>query len=190
MTNTSELALRHHDADGMYQLRAPLLTVYTEVYADLLGDPFFTPERFWERLEAYAKWPGFALVTGWLRDELVGYTLGYRLPTRSAWWRGFRGDVDPQLLEEDGKRTFAVTQLMVLPGWRRRGYARQLHDALLRDRTEERATLLVKPDNIPARTTYLSWGWQRFGQLQPFDDAPVYESLMCEFSDRSHIIRL
>ncbi|OKJ97402.1 GNAT family N-acetyltransferase [Amycolatopsis sp. CB00013] len=178
MSDVPELSLRHYDADGMYQLREPLLTVYTEVYADLLGDPFFAPERFWERLEAYAKWPGFALVTGWIADGLIGYTLGYRLPNRSAWWRGFRGDVDPRMLEEDGKRTFAVTQLMVLPAWQRRGYAKQLHDALLHDRTEERATLLVKPDNIPARTAYLSWGWRRFGQLQPFDDAPVYESLM------------
>jgi ribosomal protein S18 acetylase RimI-like enzyme len=175
---TPALVLHDHDADGMHELRRLLLAVYTEVYADLLGDPFFAPDRFWERLEAYAKWPGFELVTGWINDELVGYTLGYTLPPRSNWWRGFRGDVAPLVLEEDGQRTFAVTQLMVLPAWQRRGYARQLHDALLAGRPEERATLLVKPDNIPARTAYLSWGWQLFGQLQPFDDAPVYDSLM------------
>ncbi|WP_410677126.1 GNAT family N-acetyltransferase [Amycolatopsis sp. cmx-4-68] len=67
---------------------------------------------------------------------------------------------------------------MVLSTWRRRGYAKQLHDALLADRSEERATLLVKPDNVPARTAYLSWGWQLFGQLQPFADAPIYDALM------------
>ncbi|MFK0250872.1 GNAT family N-acetyltransferase [Amycolatopsis azurea] len=143
------------------------------------------PARFWERLEAYAKWPGFALVTGQVADELIGYTLGYRLPNRSAWWRGFRGDVDPELLVENGERTFAVTQLMVLPDWQRRGYAKQLHDALLHDRTEERATLLEKPDNVPALMAYLSWSWQRFGQLQPFDDAPVYESLIHDAGNRS-----
>src|SRR4051812_33669742 len=107
-----KLTLRHHDADGMHQLREALQAVYVEVYADLLSDPFFGPERFWQRLESYAKWPGFALVTGWLDDDLIGYTLGYTLPKGSAWWRGFRGDVPPPALEEDGKRTFAVTQLM------------------------------------------------------------------------------
>ncbi len=165
----------------MVELKPVLLSVYKKVYEALLGDPFFAPDRFWQRLEAYAKWPGFALVAGWVDDSMVGYTLGYTLPERSAWWRGFRGNVVPELLKEDGSRTFAVTQLMVLPDWRRRGYAHRLHDALLADRAEERATLLVKPDNIPARTAYLSWGWRKFGELQPFDDAPVYESLIYSF---------
>ncbi|WP_410671955.1 GNAT family N-acetyltransferase [Amycolatopsis sp. cmx-4-68] len=178
MTAAPPLTLHDHDAAGMHELRDLLIAVYTEVYADLLGDPFFSPERYWQRLESYAKWPGFALVTGWLGDDLIGYTLGYTLPKGSAWWRGFQGDVPPGTLEEDSQRTFAVTQLMVLPAHQRRGYAGQLHDALLANRPEERATLLVKPDNVPARTAYLSWGWLRFGRLQPFDDAPVYDSLI------------
>lgn len=177
-----ELVLRRHDAAGMHDRRDALLSVYAEVYADLLADPFFAPARFWQRLENYAKRQGFALVTGWLDDDLVGYTLGFTLPKQATWWGGFRGDVDPALLEEDGQRTFAVTQLMVLPTRQRRGYARRLHDALLEGRSEERATLLVKPDNVPARAAYLSWGWHQFGQIQPFDDAPVYDALMCKLN--------
>ncbi|ONI88729.1 GNAT family N-acetyltransferase [Actinosynnema sp. ALI-1.44] len=162
----------------MHVLREALLSVYREVYADKLEIPFFTVDRFWERLEAYASRDGFLLVTGQLKDELVGYTLGYTLPPGARWWHGFRGDVDPQLLEEDGKRTFAVNELMVVPAQRRLGYARALHDASLAGRPEQRATLLVRPDNIPARTAYLKWGWDKFGDLQPFDDAPMYEALM------------
>ncbi|AXB45852.1 GNAT family N-acetyltransferase [Amycolatopsis albispora] len=157
--------------------REALLAVYQEVYADQLDDPFFAPDRFWERLESYAKWPGFSLVT-LHHGGLVGYSLGYRLPPRSAWWRGFLGDVEPELLVEDGERTFAVTQLMVRPVFRRRGHACELHDALLSDRPEQRATLLVKPTNTPARTAYLSWGWEVFGQVRPFEDAPVYDALL------------
>ena len=71
MTPTPPLVLHDHDAAGMHELRRLLLAVYTEVYADLLGDLFFAPDRFWERLEAYAKWPGFELVTGWINDELI-----------------------------------------------------------------------------------------------------------------------
>jgi ribosomal protein S18 acetylase RimI-like enzyme len=176
----SQLTTRRHDATGLYQQRDALLAVYREVYADKLDNPFFTVDRFWDRLEAYAARDGFALITGQLKDELVGYTLGYTLPTGARWWQGFRGDVGPGMLEEDGKRTFAVNELMVLPAHRRRGYAHALHDALLADRPEERATLLVRPDNIPARTAYLKWGWYVLGDLQPFDDAPVYEALMCQ----------
>lgn len=185
MTAASSLTLHHHDAAGMHERRDLLIAVYTEVYADLLSDPFFSPERYWQRLESYAKWPGFALVTGWLGDDLIGYALGYTLPKGSAWWRGFRGEVPPGALEEDGERTFAVTQLMVLPAHQRHGYAGRLHDALLADRSEERATLLVKPDNVPACTAYLSWGWQCFGRVQPFEDAPVYDALMRELRSNS-----
>lgn len=40
-------------------------------------------------------------------------------------------------------------------------------------------------DAPAGRTAYLSWGWQRFGRLQPFDDAPVYDSLMYTLSPES-----
>jgi GNAT superfamily N-acetyltransferase len=179
MTDASpQLITRRHGGSGLHQQRNALLTVYREVYADKLDNPFFTVERFWDRLEAYAARDGFSLITGQLNDDLVGYTLGYPLPPGARWWQGFRGDIDPKMLEEDGKRTFAVNELMVLPAHRRRGYAHALHDALLADRPEERATLLVRPDNIPARTAYLKWGWYVLGELQPFADAPVYEALM------------
>jgi GNAT superfamily N-acetyltransferase len=91
-----------------------------------------------------------------------------------------QGEVNPALLVEDGSRTFALTEIMVRAAWRRRGYARGLHDALLANRSEERATLLVLPDNIPARTAYLSWNWYKLGDLRPFDDAPTYEAMVLD----------
>ncbi|MGQ0719558.1 MAG: GNAT family N-acetyltransferase [Pseudonocardiales bacterium] len=67
---------------------------------------------------------------------------------------------------------------MVRPQWRRRGYASALHDALLRHRHEERATLLVRPDNTAAHHAYRSWGWHKIGELQPFDDAPIFDAMV------------
>lgn len=66
-----------------------------------------------------------------------------------------------------------VAEIMVRERWRRRGYARALHDELLSQCREKRATLLVLPGNVPARTAYLSWGWYRLEGLKPFDDAPT-----------------
>ena len=179
-TVVPELAVQKYDASGLHEQREDVLAVYAEVYADELDDPFYSLPRYWERLSAYAARDGFALVTGRLAGELIGYALGYTLPEGSDWWRGFQGDVDPALLQETGDRTFAVNELMVRPGWRRRGYARSLHDSLLRHRPEARATLLVRPENAPARAAYRSWGWYELGQLQPFDDAPVFEAMVRE----------
>ncbi len=78
------------------------------------------------------------------------------------------------------KRTFAINEIMVRPAWRRRGYARALHDALLYDRPEERAILLVLPDNTAAQAAYRSWGWYKLGELQPFEDSPVFDAMVWE----------
>ncbi|WP_235965965.1 GNAT family N-acetyltransferase [Micromonospora rubida] len=68
---------------------------------------------------------------------------------------------------------------MVTPGWRRRGIARSLHEQLLNERTEERATLLANPDNSPAQAAYRSWGWQRVTKLRPnWEHAPTFDVLI------------
>lgn len=175
---TGELTIERHEASGMQRLKAELLVAYTEVYAERLGNPFFAPERFWQRLEGYAARDGFRLVTGRVAGELVGFTLGETLPEGSAWWEGLKGEVGVDDLRETGSRTFAINELMVLPAWRRRGYARILSAALLEGRPEERATLLVRAENTPAYNAYLSWGFRVIGQLQPFDDSPVYKAMV------------
>jgi GNAT superfamily N-acetyltransferase len=162
--------------------RDELLAVYAEVYADKLNNPFFSPQRYWERLEAYASRDGYSLVLGRLGGELIGYAMGFTLPAGSSWWQGLHTEADPALLVEDGRRTFALTYMMVRAPWRRRGYARALHDALLKNRAEKRAALLVLPDNIPARTAYRAWGWYQIGDLQPFPDAPVYEAMVLDLA--------
>jgi GNAT superfamily N-acetyltransferase len=174
------LTIERTGADGLHANRDELLGVYAEVYEGHLSDPFFSIPRYWERLEAYASRDGFSLVMGRIDTTLVGYALGYTLPAGSRWWRGLLTPVAPKLLVEDGNRTFAVNEIMIREQWRRRGFAHAIHDALLGDRHEQRATLLVLPENIPARTAYQSWGWQKLGELRPFDDAPTYDAMLLD----------
>jgi ribosomal protein S18 acetylase RimI-like enzyme len=183
MSDTAELAIQQYAAGGLREHKAALLAIFTEVYAERLDNPFFTPERFWHRLEGYASQAGFCLVTGTQGDTLVGYTLGFTLPENSGWWRGFRGDAAAELLHENGTRTFAINELMVRPEWRRQGCAKALSTALLAGRSEERATLLVRAENEPAYTAYVAWGFRSIGQVQPFEDAPVYEAMMRELKN-------
>ncbi|MFL6141078.1 MAG: GNAT family N-acetyltransferase [Labedaea sp.] len=175
-----ELTIECRDATGMYLQKDELLAVYREVYAERLNNPFFYPDRFWQRLESYASRDGFRLVTAHVDGKLVGFTLGEPLSANTGWWRGFTGDIDPDLLRETGTRTFGINELQVRPSWRRRGYATVLSNALLEDRPEERATLLVRAENLPAYTAYQSWGFRVIGQVQPFDDSPLYEAMMKE----------
>lgn len=183
MTTAEQLIIERHGGRGIQRLKTELLAVYQEVYAERLGDAFFTPDRFWQRLESYAARDGFRLVSARFDGEIVGFTLGETLPADSAWWHGFRGDVDPQLLRETGSRTFAINELQVRPAWRRRGYAKLLSTALLEGRSEERATLLVRAENTPAYRAYLSWGFRVIGQIQPFEDSPVYEAMVKELRE-------
>jgi len=53
-----------------------------------------------------------------------------------------------------------------------------LHDLLLAGLAEERATLLVRPENDAAQAAYAGWGWLKAGQYQPTPDAPVYDVLI------------
>jgi GNAT superfamily N-acetyltransferase len=118
-------------------------------------------------------------VTGRADDDLVGYAYGFPLGPATRWWHGWIGDPPAGFTTEDGQRTWAVSEIMVREPWRRQGIARRLHDELLRDRPEERATLLVEPENGPAQAAYASWGWQHVGQLRPdWPDAPLYDVLV------------
>ena len=177
-TDNGELVITQHGPEGLRELKEQLLDVYREVYAERLSNPFFTPERFWERLEAYGSSDGFRLVTASVGGELVGFSLGETLSQRSRWWSGFLGEADPELLRETGTRTFAINELIVRPTWRRRGFARALTRSLLAGRPEEQATLLVRAENEPAWAAYRTWGFRTIGQVKPFADSPLYEALV------------
>jgi GNAT superfamily N-acetyltransferase len=172
------LRITTHGASELEELREPLLGIYAEVYADELDDPFSGLPRYWERVTAYATRAGFRIVMAHLGSEIAGYALGYTLPETSRWWRGLLDEVDPALVTETGSRTVAIAEIMVREPWRRQGIGRVLHDALLSNRAEERATLLVELDNAPARSAYSSWGWQRLGRLRPFDDSPIFDAMV------------
>jgi ribosomal protein S18 acetylase RimI-like enzyme len=182
MNTTTELTVEHHDGPGLREQKDDVLAVYQEAYAERLSDPFFYPDRFWERLVGYAVRDGFRLVTGRINGELVGFTLGGTLPVDTGWWRNLKSDVDPDFLRETGSRTFGINELQVRPAWRRRGYAKTLSKALLEDLPVERASLLVRAENTAAYTAYKAWGFYAIGQMQPFDDSPVYEVMVKELN--------
>ncbi len=119
-------------------------------------------------------------------DQLIGYIYGFCLSEATAWWEGLLTEVPPDFTKETGNRTFAISELLVKQEYQRQGIASTLHNALLKGRTEERATLLVEPENTAAQSAYATWGWQKVSQLHPDwgnIPAPIYDVLIFSLAE-------
>ncbi|MEV5936375.1 GNAT family N-acetyltransferase [Streptomyces sp. NPDC052079] len=174
--NTIELI--RYDQEEFADIRPTLVSLYAEVYADQLPDPFFSVERFEQRLEGYASRPGWEAVVAYDGGEAAGYAFASTLPEGSAWWAGMLEPLPEEQTAEDGRRTLALFELMVRRPWRGTGIARRIHEELLAGRPEERVTLLVESSHPKVKGLYESWGYRNVGDQQPFPDAPVYATMM------------
>lgn len=180
----TQLEFRRFDALQAREIRDLVEEIYRDAYTEAIasGDPFDSPERFMERFDAYtSSGRGFDMVVAFQNGRPIGQTWGWPLGPDTAWWRGLVEAPAPDFAVEDGARTFALSEIMVCDQWKGQGVAHALHDSLLSRRTEQRATLLVEADNPMAYRAYLSWGWERVGQLRPnWPDAPLFEVLVLE----------
>jgi len=169
--------LRRHDSTDIELITDTLADVYEAAYADRLDGAFRSRHRFLERLDAHRLREGFELVTGLTSGTVIGFMYGFALHPHTNWWNGFEGELPAEIadLTRQGD-VFAVAELATLPAWRRLGVAHNLHNALVAQRIETVATLLVDPANVPALCAYRSWGWERIGYLQPSPDSPRFES--------------
>lgn len=187
----TDLHFHHHSAASAREHRETVESIYRRSYKTAIdsGDPFESPESFMHRFDAYTdpdRAAGFDLVIVTLDDIAIGQTWGWPLPPGTAWWTGLELD-DAALnhgafTRETGKRTFALSEIMVDQTHTGHGIAHALHDEILGERLEERATLLVDPENPRAYSAYRNWGWSRVGTLTPtWDGAPTFDVLI-----RSH----
>ncbi|MEU5001528.1 GNAT family N-acetyltransferase [Streptomyces sp. NPDC021622] len=172
------MRLERRKAAELSDIRPQLLDVYAEIYADRLAGDFHSVERFDERLGWNTEVPGFAAVVGYLDDRPVGYAYGCTLQMGTRWWSGLRTPVPDGATAEDGTRTFALSELMVVDKVRGTGAAKAIHDELLAGRREQRVTLLVEHDHPGVRSLYEAWGYEWFGDVQPFDDSPLYDAMV------------
>lgn len=180
MTPDDAITFRHHDAAGARTVADDVIVpLYEATHPGVLDKPFYSTARFLQRLWGYTERDGFELVVAHVEDgKAVGLAFGYTLPSTSRWWDGLVTSVPEGFTTEDGRRTFALNEIMVHPERQRQGIARALHDELLSRRHEQRATLLVRTDNSAAQTAYARWGWRTVARLKPFPDSPVFEALI------------
>lgn len=179
MSDLPGIRIRSYDAAEA----ASKLDIVRELYIDV----FFTPPHNKGPLELgrmIDAWPrrltapGFRLVVAEHEQGPMGCVYGHQLAATTAWWDGALAPLPEGVAAEQPGRTIAIIDMLVREGWRRRGLAEAMHDALLANRSEERVTLLVKPENTPARRAYEKWGYRQVGRIQPFPDAAVFDSMV------------
>jgi GNAT superfamily N-acetyltransferase len=158
---------------------ADLQALHADVYAD---PPYLRDDdaaRFAERFRVQRRQPGFVLAEARNGGYLVGYATGMPLRPSTSWWRSLTAPLPDEVTAEHPGRTFAVVDLLVRASWRRQGIGRALHDLMLADRPEERATVTVLPAAAPAQQAFRSWGWRKIARTRdPGPASPVSDVLV------------
>ncbi len=143
-----------------------LQALHAEVYAESPYDSGGNAADFADRLRVQRRQPGFVLAEARHGGYLVGYAAGMPLRPSTSWWRDLTTPLPDHVTAEYAGRTFALTELLVRASWRRQGIGRTLHDLILQDRREERATLTVLPTATPAQRALRNWGWRRVARTR------------------------
>lgn len=130
-------------------------------------------------LDKQFRQPGFVLAEARHGDYLVGYAAGMPLRPATSWWRELTTPLPDDVTAEHPGRTFALVELLVRAAWRRQGIGSELHDLVLANRPEERATLTVLPTAAPAQGAFAKWGWHKIARTRaPRSGEPVADVLV------------
>jgi GNAT superfamily N-acetyltransferase len=143
-----------------------LRALHAEVYAAAPYQRDGGAALFARRFRVQRRQPGFVLAEARHGDYLIGYATGMPLRPSTSWWRDLTTPLPADITAEHQGRTFAVTDLLVRAAWRRQGTGRELHDLLLGERGEERATAVILPAAAAAQAAFRSWGWRKVGRAQ------------------------
>jgi ribosomal protein S18 acetylase RimI-like enzyme len=134
---------------------------------------------FGSRFRVLRRQPGFVLAEARHGGYLVGYAFGMPLRPSTSWWRQLTTPLPDETTAEHPGRTFALVELLVRASWRRQGIAGTLHDRILADRSEERATLIVRPAATPAQRAFRKWGWRKVARTRDAEPgSPVSDVLV------------
>ena len=150
-----------------------LRALHAEVYGERSDDVFA------RRFRVMRRQPGFVLAEARHGGYLVGYAFGVPLRPSTSWWRQLTTPLPEEVTTEHPGRTFALVELAVRASWRRQGIAATLHDLILENRPEERATLTVPPTATPAQQAFRKWGWRKVARTRDGGPgAPVSDVLI------------
>jgi GNAT superfamily N-acetyltransferase len=163
-------------------VRQTIVDIHVEVRQRDLGltGPFYSAERFNERLTGHSSVAGWEAVVAFDGSEPAGFAYATPLGPGTRWWAAMTTPLPDGYTTETGSRTLALNEIVVRRPWRGTGLAQRIHEELLASRGEERVTLLVNPKagNGKVQAIYQRWGYEKIGEQQPFADSPVFAAMM------------
>jgi ribosomal protein S18 acetylase RimI-like enzyme len=160
---------------------AELQALHAEAYSGLTGASEDDSSRVSGSLQVQRRQPGFALAQAHSGGYLIGYATGMPLRPSTSWWRDLTTSLPEQVTAEHPGRTFALTDLVVRPAWRRQRIGAYLLDLLLSGRPEERATVMVPPGATAAQAAFQNWGWRKIARTRaPASGSPASDVLIIE----------
>jgi GNAT superfamily N-acetyltransferase len=172
VVTTPDIAFRLLDGAAAAVQVADLHALHAEVYADPPYERRDDAVSFAERFGVQRRQPGFVLAAAHRGGYLVGYGAGMPLRPSTSWWRDLTTSLPADVTAEYPGRTFALIELLVRASWRRQGIGRGLHELILQNRREERATLTVLPTATAAQSAFHSWGWRRVARTRGAEPGP------------------
>jgi GNAT superfamily N-acetyltransferase len=174
-----QLTLTIYGTDASLNQRSTVRDLYAEIYAEPpYNEGPDDADDFASGWHRTIDQRNFRLVIARRADEPIGFAFGVRLRARTKWWNGALTPLPDDVTTEYAGRTFAIIELAVRPPYRRQGVGHQMHTHLIAGLSEERITLLVRPEASAPRQAYLSWGYRAVGQIQPFSSAPIYTAMI------------
>jgi len=117
--HTLDVSFRRYGAAEARRLSDTVEALYVSSYVDAIasGDSFNSVEAFMSRFRAYSSQPGFDLVLAYHDEQAIGQAWGWPLSADTGWWTGLRTEPEPGFTREDGRRTFALSEIMVVREW-------------------------------------------------------------------------
>ncbi|MGH3692931.1 MAG: GNAT family N-acetyltransferase [Pseudonocardiaceae bacterium] len=168
--------LRHYAGHEFSTIRNIAIKLYRQAFEHEIDKPFWSVERYSQRIQHHAAMSGFSAVVAYAHEEAIGFAYGITLSTTTHWWATIQPPLtDPTFTREDGHRTFAVFEVIVKPEHQGQGIGRRIHDGLLAKRSELRVTIATQHGNTHARNTYTRWGYRHIGTRQPTPSAPLLD---------------
>ncbi|MEU5162188.1 GNAT family N-acetyltransferase [Streptomyces sp. NPDC020875] len=171
-TVSTGLEIRRFGTEDLADIRQTIIDLY-EVAAGTDRDDDFTKKFPWF-VDHWGHQPAFTCVIAYDGDRAMGFAYGAPAPEGREWWRAYLAQAPEKSL------TFAYSELAVHPERRKQGVAYTLSRALLDDRPEDLAVLLVDTEHPRVQALYESWGFRKVGERRPFPDSPLYAVMLAD----------
>ncbi|MEU4999670.1 hypothetical protein [Streptomyces sp. NPDC021622] len=172
----AEVFLRRLTRWQAEQQREAVADVYVEAYQGVAGAEYADRQGFLQRFENTVQRPDFDMVVA-DAGGLVGCLYGYRAARTGDWWEGFRGILPTEIEERTASgRVFILTELMVVPAYRRQGISERLRTLLLVRHTTDLVVAVIKRDDDLGREVLRSWGWTKLGDFDSGGSGDSHDS--------------